>query len=109
MTRLGIAPPGVATAVEIKTRTAVAGSLSISSCDASTGPQRGGQDPDDVGLARRNREHPPAARADQNGWVRPLNWFRKRIQFRYRVKAAGEREGPGVEQPLEYLERLRET
>jgi len=48
-------------------------------------------------------------RADRMGGVRPLNRFRKRIQVLHRVEAAGERERLGVEQPLEYLERLRET
>ena len=77
--------------------------------DVSPGPHGRGLDPDDVGLARRNREHPPASRADQNRWVRPLHRLGKRVQICHAVEAAGERERRSPEQPLENLERLRET
>src|ERR1700682_4096886 len=77
--------------------------------DAPSGPKRRGLDPDDVGFARRDREHPLASRADQNGWVRPLNRGGKQGQILHRVEAAGERERRGAEEPLEDLERLHQT
>ena len=77
--------------------------------DASPGCQGRRLDPDDAGLARGNREHPPASRADQDRWVRSLYRLGKRLQLRHAVKAAGERERRSAEQPLEDLERLRKT
>src|SRR5215470_9531332 len=77
--------------------------------NTSPGAQRCRLDPDDVGLACGDPKHSPASRADQDGRVRPLYRLGKCVQLRDRVKATGEREWHSAEQPLEDLERLRET
>src|SRR5262249_61794958 len=54
----------------------------------SPGSQGRGLEADDVGLTRREREHPPASRAHEYGWVRLLDRLGKHVQMRDGIKAA---------------------
>ena len=71
--------------------------------------QRPRREPDDVRLAAREREHPLAATADEQGRMRLLDRRRLPVVLGDRVVLARERERPLGEAALEHRDRLGET